>query len=434
MRDRTPVTQLGAVLRAVAVAIAGVLPAFLVGALAVQMRQDLRIGVAAIGLATASLFMVSGSLARPCGSLVHRIGSRRALGLAAALSTAALVGVALAPTYWVLLAALLVGGLGNGLAQPAANMSLSELVTDVRLGLAFGIKQSAIPAATLLAGLAVPAIALTVGWRWAAALAALLALGVVVLSASTPRVPSRHSRHQEVVDKGLPRSGLVVLTIGGGLAAAASTSLGVFLVDAGVDAGLGPGDSGLLFAVSSVLGLIGRVGLGWLADRHPRRSLYATIATLLVLGAAGYGLLAAGTPATFVAGSLLAYGAGWTWTGLFHFAIVKDNRLRAAAATGFVQTGLSLGAALGPLAFGVVASATSYGTAWVWNAVLSVVAAATIRSGRRIVRRHRGLPVATLRLHRLRAASGTPPSREGGMRWQAGRGARRHWWTTEGTA
>jgi MFS family permease len=246
---------------------------------------------------------------------------------------------------------------------------------------------------------------------------------VVALSASAPRAAGGHVAERDVVDKGLPRSGLVVLTIGGGLAAAASTSLGVFLVDAGVDAGLGPGESGLLFAVSSVLGLVGRVGMGWLADRYPRRSLYLTIATLLTVGAAGYALLAAGAPAPFVAGSLLAYGAGWTWTGLFHYAIVKDNRLTAAAATGFVQTGLSLGAALGPLAFGVVASATSYRTAWLWNAVLTLVAAVTIRGGRRIVRRHRGLPVVTLRLHRVRPASAVstpPPLEEDEGRWQTG--------------
>lgn len=81
--------------------------------------------------------------------------------------------------------------------------------------------------------------------------------------------------------------------------------------------------------------------------------------------------------------------------GLFHFAIVRDNRLKAASTTGFVQTGLSLGAALGPLAFGIVAETAGYDTAWTGAAVVAVAAALIVRAGRRMVRRSRGLPVAT---------------------------------------
>src|SRR5690606_19508698 len=52
-----------------------------------------------------------------------------------------------------------------------------------RQGIAFGIKQSAIPLATLLGGIAVPAITLSVGWRWtyvAGATFAVLAAALVV--------------------------------------------------------------------------------------------------------------------------------------------------------------------------------------------------------------------------------------------------------------
>ena len=93
----------------------------------------------------------------------------------------------------------------------------------------------------------------------------------------------------------------------------------------------------------------------------------------------------------------MAYGMGWAWTGLFHFAVIKDNRAAAASVTGFVQTGLSLGAASGPLVFGIVAQTASYTAAWTTAAVLSLLAAVTIRISRRMVRKSRGLPVAGLR-------------------------------------
>lgn len=381
--------------QAVSVTIVGVLPVFLVGALAVQLRADLGIGLGALGLATAAMFAVSGSLSRPAGGLVQRIGSARGMTLAALLSTAALAGVGLAPSYPVLLAALVVAGLGNAAAQPAANMRISELVPGRRLGLAFGIKQSSIPAATLLGGLAVPGIALLVGWRWAPGAGAAVALAVAAWAAFAGPAPARaRGDGTEEPDKGLPRGGLLVLTIGGGLGAAASTTLGVFTVDSAVATGLAPATAGLLAAGASLLVLAVRIGVGWLVDRHPGRSNYLLIANLLTAGTVGYVLLATGVPAAFVAGAVLAFGAGWGWMGLFHFAVVKDNRLTAAATTGFVQTGLSLGAALGPLGFGALAEAGGYRVAWGTTALVGLAAVVTVRAGRRIVRRSRGLPVA----------------------------------------
>jgi MFS family permease len=396
------------VVQAVSVTIAGVLPAFLVGALAVQIREDLSISLGGIGAATATFFTVSGLLARSGGRVVQAVGSRRGLTLAASLSTAALVVAGSAPAYAVLVVAMVIGGCGNAVAQPAANLSLSELVRDGRLGLAFGLKQASIPAATLLGGLSVPLVALVFGWRWALALGALLALSVAGWAWLAGKdLRTRVDERSDASDRGLPRAGLLVLTVAAGLGAAASTSLGVFLVDSGVAAGLDPGRSGLLFAASSLLGLLARVGFGWLADRHPTRSIYVLIANLLTAGALGYALLSIGERGPFLAGSLLAYGAGWAWTGLFHFAIVKENRRGAARVTGAVQTGLSLGAAGGPLAFGLLAQTTSYQTAWLVTGALSLTSALIMRLGRRMVRRSRGLPVRTLR----RSAPTTPRRR-----------------------
>jgi MFS family permease len=398
-RARSP-AAVGAVLRAVAVSALGVLPAFLVGALAVQFRADLEVSLGLFGLAAATLFIVSGSLARPGGRLVQRLGPRRGAALAAALATTSLTLIAVAGSPAALMAGLAVGGLGNAVAQPSANAVISQLVSAQRLGVAFGIKQSAIPAATLLGGLAVPGVALVFGWRWAVAGAVGLAVVLLLASLAGGRDAGERGGAASDVpaaarapDRGLPRGGLVVLTLGGFLGSAAATSTGVFLVDSAVAAGVGAGAAGLLFAGCSVLGLLSRVGYGLFADRYPGRSAYLFIANLLTAGTLGYVLLAAGPVPAFVAGSVLAYGAGWAWTGLFHFAVIRDNRGAAASVTGFVQTGLSLRAACGPLLFGVVAQTAGYPAAWLTAAALSLAGAVTVRVSRRIVRRSRGLPV-----------------------------------------
>ena len=50
-----------------------------------------------------------------------------------------------------------VAGSANALCQPAANLLIARAVPAHRQGLAFAVKQSAIPMSTLLAGVAVPA-------------------------------------------------------------------------------------------------------------------------------------------------------------------------------------------------------------------------------------------------------------------------------------
>lgn len=377
----------------------GVLPAFLTGALAVQIRADLDVGLSVFGFAAATLFGISGLFARAGGRIVQRLGARTGTALAAVLSILSLTAVGLAQSPVWLMTGLAIGGLGNAVAQPSANLGISELVTEARLGVAFGVKQASIPTATLLGGLAVPGIALVFGWRWAVAAAVALAATLLIWSQLTGRDARAPVRPPQGggADKGLPRGGLLVLTLGGFLGSAAATPVGVFLVDSSVASGMAPGPAGFLFAACSALGLVSRVGCGWLADRHADRSRYVFIAHLLAGGAVGYGLLATGVIPLLVAGSLLVYGMGWAWTGLFHFAVIKDNRAAAASVTGFVQTGLSLGAATGPLCFGIVAQAFSYTAAWGTAAVLSLVAALTIRISRRMVRRSRGLPVTGLR-------------------------------------
>ncbi|TQN42038.1 putative MFS family arabinose efflux permease [Blastococcus colisei] len=399
MSERPRRSSVRATLQALTVSVIGVIPAFLVGALAVQIRADLDVGLGLFGFAVATLFAVSGVLGRPGGRLVQRLGSRKGTVLAAALATVSLATVASAQSAAMLMVALAIGGLANAVAQPSANLGLSRWVTDRRLGLAFGIKQSAIPTATLLGGLAVPGVALVLGWRWAVAAAAALTV-LVLLGALVGRgeaSPPGTSGVSREPDRGLPRGGLVVLTIGGFFASAASSPTGVFLVDSAVTAGIASGTAGLLFAGCSLLMLTNRVGFGWLADRHPGQSRFLFIAYLLGGGAVGFALMATGGIPVFVVGAVLACGLGWSWPGLFQFAVIRENRAAAASVTGLMQTGLSLGAACGPMLFGVLAQAFSYTAAWSGVAALSLAGACTIVIGRRMVRRARGLPVTTLR-------------------------------------
>jgi MFS family permease len=204
------------ILVAVAVVTAGVLPPFLLGGLAVQVREELEFGAGALGLAVAAFFGFSALMSAVVGRVVERIGSHRGMRLAAAGSALALLGVALFARSWSgLVVCLMFGGLAEAVAQPAANLSLAREVPARRQGLSFGIKQAAIPIAALLAGLTVPTLAVTVGWRWAFAGAAGLALLVTVLVPAERVGDVRRAEEARAGD--VRMTPMVLLAIGTGL-------------------------------------------------------------------------------------------------------------------------------------------------------------------------------------------------------------------------
>jgi len=366
-----------------------VLPGFLTGGLAVQIRGELGFGEGALGFAVAVFFGTSALASVVSGRVVERVGSSLGMRLAATVSAASLLAVSLlANSWWWLVACLVIGGLGNSISHPATHLLLAREVPQGRQGLAFGVKQAAIPAATLLAGLAVPFVATTIGWRWAFVGGAVLTLCVALL------VPKGReaciSRVKEARAGDISLAPLVVLALGIGLGSAAANPLGAFAVESAVAAGVEVGAAGLLLALGSAVGIGVRVLFGHLADRLSSGRL-RLVAGMLGVGTVGFVLLASGVVPLLAIGVVLAFAAGWGWPGLFNFAIVKSNPRAPAAATGITQTGASSGAAAGPLVFGLLVEETSYSTAWLCSGTVALVAAAAILLGRGMLLRNRDM-------------------------------------------
>jgi Major Facilitator Superfamily len=369
----------GAAALAIAVTACCSLPVFLMGGLAVQIRSEFGLRIGMIGVFSAVFFGASALLSSAAGRITERIGAPVAMRAASAVGAAALAGIALAPRVSAIIVLLAVGGCASALAQVGSNLYLATRTDATRQGFAFGIKQAAIPAATLLAGLAVPLVALTVGWRWAFAGAAALSLSIAALVPGGRRA-ARRARlgprpHARV-------STLMLLAAGAGCGAAAAGALGTFLVDSSVGAGVAPGVAGLVAACGSAAGLATRVAVGWFADRATGGRLL-WVAAMLVGGSVGYAAMATGPTTLLLPVTVLCFAAGWGWPGLFNFSIVVRNRSAPAAATGITQTGVYLGGFWGPLLFGQVAQRASYATAWAGGAGVALVGAAAIVAGRR---------------------------------------------------
>jgi MFS family permease len=359
----------------IAAGTATVLPGFLVGALALQIRADLDVSVGAVAVGVTVFFVAGAVGAGPGGRFAERVGALRAIrACVVASAVCLLLAAAFADSLAVFLALLAAAGLANAVTQPAINLFMADHVPLDRQGLAFGIKQSAIPTAAFVSGLALPVLALPLGWRPTFALCALatLAVAAVVGRAAPgfvpppPRPPAPR-----------PSRKLVMTAVGAALASAGPNALGAYLVASAVDVGIAEGLAGVLAGAASATSLVVRVVLGNRADRR-RDYGFATVVAMLAAGAAGFALLASGEPGPFAVGALFAYALGWGWPGLFNLAVVDLYREAPGASTGVSQTGIYVGAAAGPAAFGLLSASAGYSTAWAAVAGLSLVAAAAM--------------------------------------------------------
>ena len=353
------------------------LPVFLAGALAVQIRQALGFGTAGLGIAVAAFYLAASAGSFPAGLIAERWDAAHMMRAAAVFSGITLILTALVIRSWLGLVGLLAAaGVAASMVQPAANAFLFREVAPRRQGAAFGIKQSAIPLATVLSGLAAPGIALTVGWRSAfGCAAALCGASALALRRQRGQRPSQVRAQAKDHSRGrmLP---LAVLTIGFALGVAAATAFTAFVVTSGVSAGLAKGVAGLVAALSGAVAIAVRLLAGMRADRRGRGD-FRTVAIMLVAGAAGYVTLALSALThvsfLFIPAAALASGMGWGWNGLFNFGLVRSYPLVPGFATGVSQTGSRLGAVIAPILFGVLAR-ESYPAAWLCCAGMALSA------------------------------------------------------------
>ncbi|MFF5987119.1 MFS transporter [Prauserella flavalba] len=373
---------------AVAITTSTVLPVFLTGAMTVQISAELAFDPAGLGLAVALYFAVSALVSLPIGKLVERLGSGRTSRIAVLGAAACMLLIAgLAQNYATLLTFLLCSAWCNVMGQLSSNLTLARLMPTVRMGLSFGAKQASVPLATLLSGVAVPAVGLTIGWRWAYVIGAVIALASLI---TAPRGSGPSSR-EKAVPEDRATAALSVIAAAAGLGSASANALGIFLVASAVERGVSPGLAGLVLTLGSVVGLLMRLLHGWLADRRSGGHV-AVVAGCLLLGAAGLALLAAPGPVWLIIGTVLGFGLGWSWPGLLQFAVVRLNPSAPAAATAIVQAGVYAGGFVGPIGFGFLATHMSFTVAWSVSAAAMLLAGGAVLLGRRMLLAHAARP------------------------------------------
>jgi predicted MFS family arabinose efflux permease len=367
------------------------LPVFLTGALGVQLRDDLGITATTIGLAMGVSFGVAALLSAPMGRLAQRLGPRRAVRSGLATTALVVVAIAALADSGPKLAALLgVAGAANALNQPSLNLLLATHVDPQRMGFAFAVKQSGMPAAALVGGVAVPAVALTVGWEWAYAGAGAVAFVVLMLlpaDRSDAAVPTTSSSGK-AAKPDMRTSLLALYATVGFLGATNAGAMVGFITSGAEESGLSPGIAGLVLSFGSATGIASRLYQGWRVDRSGMLPIQRLI-LLYFVGGLGALLLAVDVPITYLLAPIPAFAFGWAWPGLFNLSVIRNNPSAPGAATGITQVGVFIGAAAGPALGGVIVDAGGYRWLWTTGAALLFIGSVLATLLRREIRASR---------------------------------------------
>lgn len=361
------------------------IPGFLIGSFAPAIKADIGLDETGIGAIFTFGYLVSATVLQFSGALADRRGPQLALrtGL-----TFAVVGLLLfatiSTTFVLILVAFAFNRTAEAIIQPATNTLVSQGVVATRRGTAMGVKQAAVPMSTMLAGLAVPVLGNSLGWRGTFGLVAVIAAPVWFALPDVKPPPRRTMRSKREL---WAETHIKLAAIGGGFAAAGLVTAAGFLVLAAKDAGFSDGSAGVLLAVGGGIMIPARLSWGLLADRFSFNRFRA-VTVCLACAVVSFLLFSTESKSAIVAGTLLLFGVGWSWPGLFLFAVLEQHPEAPGASTAIVQTGIRVGAFSAPLAFGWLADNRGFGTAWLLPACSAAIATflvfrASVAVGRR---------------------------------------------------
>jgi MFS transporter, FSR family, fosmidomycin resistance protein len=358
------------------------------------LRQEFDVSYAALGMMISVFYGVSGVFQAWAGTLVDRFGARRLLLAGLVCLAAGIALMATAPSFWMMIVAAIVAGIGNSVFHPSDLAILSTKVSQGRLGRAFSAHAMSGTIGYGVGALLVGTLAEFVSWRWALGavviwiLTVLAIVGVFGAELET-RERARASAGPASIDAGylavvgntVVISAFCYFT----LMAAATTGVNGF----GATALTQLFDLRIALASSAITAyVIGQVGGifcgGFLADRTTRHDLVA-MAGLTLSGLFLLFVLAAGPGFPALIMSLAIAGFAGGVTGPSRDILVRRIAPsgRSGRVFGFVYSGFDIGSAAIPLLCGMLLDHNLPTAVFVSAAALMFIAVVTVPQFRR---------------------------------------------------
>ncbi len=345
--------------------------------IAPSIIADLGIDAAWIGVYFGLIAVSALVVQLGCGSFIVRYGALRVSQVALVMLGAGCALTALGTPLPLVLSAVIGGG-GGAVSTPASSHLLARFSSPRYLPLVFSIKQTAVPAGLLLAGLLGPPLAEWLGWRatmlLAAAACAVLALALQPLRGTfdDDRVPTRAFRLSDfrttlaavLATRALRTLSYACLAFNG-----LQTVMTAYFVIYLTTIGFTPVAAGFLFSVAVAVAVPGRILWGWIGSSYvsPRRTMaglalgMAASAALLAFSSAEWPALLIGLAAC----ALSATALSWHGILLAETARASPEDMRGGVTGGVLSFG-QVGAFALPLLYsGLLDSTGSYGVGFV---------------------------------------------------------------------
>ena len=336
------------------------------------IEHDLAMSHAQMGTVMGAWQLVYIVAALPCGILLDRLGSRWALLLGALCVAASAYGRSRADSFYGLLAAVMLFGIGGPIVSAGAPKVIARWFQGQSRGLAMGIYVTGpavggVVSLTLTHGWLLPYF--DQDWRqilalWAAlaALSGVLWWGLASLPGIRPIADERQSSTQTPHSQlllGLLAQPAVRLLLG--------MAVGVFLIGHALNGwlpemlahgGMSAVEAGYWSAIPTIIGIIGSLSIPRLAIPARRFTILASLCSALLIASL---LLQFTSPALLLPGLILQGIARSTVTTVLVLILVElpDIGMRnAGMAAGLFFGAGEIGGMLGPLILGVLYDAT----------------------------------------------------------------------------
>lgn len=344
--------------------------------------------LAAVNTVGSIAFLMAGT------PLIRRFGAIRSLQVGVLVAGTGLVLLPVPSVAAVVVAALLMG-LGYGPSSPAASDILQRYAPARHRVLIFSIRQAGVPLSGMIAGLLLPFLYTLAGWNAViGASVAFVVLTALIVQPLRNRVDADRARDEPIAlihilspaNLLLPiravnaSAGLRRIALAGAcLAVGHGCWVAYFVLYATEVLRLSLIDAGFAFAVMQGCGIIGRITLGWVADRVQsglavlRGVAFASSATSCAIALAGPSL-------SFTGLCVLAAVAGVSvssWNGVQVAVIaarVPTSSITASASGATIL--VFLGFVAGPLLFaGLLATTGSFAAGFLATAAATLLAA-----------------------------------------------------------
>lgn len=341
---------------------------------AVVIAADLQLDDVQLGLIATALYLAAGIPMLFFGDASDRFGPKAVNTWGIVLVVVGTIGMALAPTYALVLVARAVNGIGSGLGLLGGLRYVGRRYEGESSHLGTGLYGGGFPLGSAIALWTVPPLAAVTDWRTAFLITAAVMSIIVVLWLRVPAVPrlARPGNMFAAVRDGNCWWTFVQHAAGFGLVLAAGAWISVFLIR----------EYDLPLAVSGVLGslllltaFLSRPFGGLLVSRHILSTLMVMrFAQLIVL--AGVALLVLPDrplPLAVLGAIAIGLGGGIPYAAVFNTAAASLPRAPAAA-QGLTALGGLVSALIAAPAMGYAIQTWGFSSAWLLLGSVSVVA------------------------------------------------------------